>query len=368
MRQRIFIIAGESSGDIYGSYLIKLIKQAAPNMEIEAWGGDKMEAAGAQLKTHIRDLSIMGIVEVIKNITTIKKLLNKCKNDISRFKPEAVIFIDYPGFNLRMAKWVKLQNITTIQYISPKVWAWKESRIKTIKAAIDHLICIFPFEVDFYRKHGMDVLYFGNPLGKLINEKRHDTLERKTSLPTIGVMPGSRKQELKYIMPVLVDYINGNSSYEFYIGQMSMIPNDLYLADQISNPNVHFIVDRPNDVMSGCDLMINTSGTITLETLFYKKPQLVVYKAHPLGYLLFKQLVNLPYVSLPNIIVEQSIVKELIQDDCTVDSISTELDALHSNSTMIDYEGVIEDLKVKNEELLLDVLTKRKEKRLLKSN
>lgn len=358
MRKRIFIIAGESSGDIYGSYLIKLIKQAAPNTEIKAWGGDHMQEAGATIQTHIRDLSIMGIVEVVKNMGTIRKLLTKCKDDITEFKPETVVFIDYPGFNLRMAKWVKLQKITTIQYISPKVWAWKESRVKTIKACIDHLICIFPFEVEFYRKHGMRALYYGNPLSKLIAEKKNSSLVKKTTFPSIGIMPGSRKQELKLIMPVLVDYINANNSVEFYIGQMSLLPFDLYLADQITNPNTQFIIDRPNDVMYGSDLMINTSGTITLETLFYNKPQVVVYKAHCLGYLVFKQLVNLDYVSLPNIIAQQSIVTELIQDQFTVENLSSEINRLQLN--VIDYSGVLEDLEVRDEELLIECLLHKK--------
>jgi lipid-A-disaccharide synthase len=358
MNKKIFIIAGESSGDIYGSYLIKLIKQTAPNTEIHAWGGDKMKSAGATIKTHIRDLSIMGIVEVIKNLGTIKTLLATCKKDIKQLDPDTVIFIDYPGFNLRMAKWAKLQNITTIQYISPKVWAWKESRVKTIKATIDHLICIFPFEVEFYQTYSMKALYFGNPLSKLIAEKNCNPLEKRTSYPAIGIMPGSRKQELRFIMPLLVDFINTHQSFEFYIGQMSLLSKDLYLKDQITNPNTHFIIDSPNDILSGVDLMINTSGTITLETLFYKKPQVVVYKAHALGFMLFKQLVKLPYISLPNIIGKRSVVTELIQEDFTVESLSTEVQRIQSNTEVIDYDKVLEDLDVRDEKLLVSYLLK----------
>jgi len=360
MSKRIFIIAGESSGDIYGSYLINLIKQTAPSTVIEAWGGDKMQAAGATIRTHIKELSIMGIVEVIKNIPKIRKLIVKCKGEIKQFQPDAVIFIDYPGFNLRMAKWVKRHGIRTIQYISPKVWAWNESRVKTIAAVIDCLICIFPFEVEFYSKHGIKALYFGNPLCKLIAEKKHFPLDRKTSLPSVGIMPGSRKQELKYMMPVLVDFINTNHDFEFHIGQMSMISRDLYLIDQVTNPNVHFVLDRPNDVIAGSTVMINTSGTITLETLLYKKPQVVVYKAHKLGYLLFKQLVNLPYISLPNIIAQRYIVKELIQHEFSITNLSDELRQLLNHSTNLGVEKVLEDLEVKEEKLLVEYLLTEK--------
>ena len=360
MRNRLFIIAGESSGDLYGAYLIKLIKQTAPQIGIEAWGGDKMQAAGATIKTHIKDLSLMGIVEVAKNIGNIQKLLKKCRNDISSFNPDAVIFIDYPGFNLRIAKWVKEQNIPTIQYISPKVWAWKESRIKTIRSVIDELICIFPFEIDFYKKHNLDVHYFGNPLGKLIKESLPTVIEKKTSLPTIGIMPGSRKQELARIMPVLVDFINQHKAHEFLIGQMPIIPEHLYLKNQLLNVNVQYIIDKPYDVIHSADVLINTSGTITLETLLLNKPQVVVYKAHALAYQVFKKLVKLNYISLPNIIAEKNMVKELLQDKCTVQNISKAVDDLINNPKQEDLQEIVKKLEVKDERMLVELLTKKK--------
>ncbi len=360
MRNRLFIIAGESSGDCYGAYLIKLIKQAAPNISIEAWGGDKMQAAGATIKTHISDLSFMGLVEVVKNIGNIQKLLKKCKNDINHFNPDAVIFIDYPGFNLRIAKWVKEQHIPTIQYVSPKVWAWKESRIKTIKAVIDELICIFPFEVEFYKKHGLEVLYFGNPLRKLIPESSPTILEKTSNFPTIGIMPGSRKQELSRIMPILVDFINQHDSYEFIIGQMSIIPERLYLKHQLTNANVQYIMDRAYDVIHTADVLINTSGTITLETMLMNKPQVVVYKAHKFTYHIFRRLINLDYISLPNIITERNLVTELIQDQCNVHKISDEIKRLLDNPKTEDLQEIVEKLEVKDENLLVEKLIQKK--------
>ena len=261
---------------------------------------------------------------------------------------------------MRIAKWVKEQNIPTIQYISPKVWAWKESRIKTIRSVIDELICIFPFEIDFYKKHNLDVHYFGNPLGKLIKESLPTVIEKKTSLPTIGIMPGSRKQELARIMPVLVDFINQHKAHEFLIGQMPIIPEHLYLKNQLLNVNVQYIIDKPYDVIHSADVLINTSGTITLETLLLNKPQVVVYKAHALAYQVFKKLVKLNYISLPNIIAEKNMVKELLQDKCTVQNISKAVDDLINNPKQEDLQEIVKKLEVKDERMLVELLTKKK--------
>lgn len=357
MNRRIFIIAGEASGDVYGSYLIRLLQKHDPDISIQAIGGSQMESAGAELITHIRDLSVMGFVEVISQLGKIRKLFKHCRSAILTFQPDTVICIDYPGFNLRMAPWIKSQGIRTIQYISPKVWAWKETRIKTIRQHIDELICIFPFEIDYYAKHGISAHYFGNPLHHSIKEYEPSPILCDSTKPVVALLPGSRKQEVERILPVMLEFASTHPEYQYVVGAMSLIGQAFY--ENISKPfnlekGIHFVIDRTYDLLSSADFVINTSGTITLESFLFGKPQIVVYKTHPLSYHIIKRLIKIKYISLPNILSNKQVVPELIQHELTVQNLGSQLLLIQQN--LQDPEGLIAELKPRNEDLLVKLI------------
>lgn len=359
MSHRLFIIAGESSGDMYGAYLIRLLKEHQPSIAIRAWGGDKMKAAGADIALHISELSIMGFVEVIKNLPRLPKLFSKCREQILDFHTETIVFIDFPGFNLRLAPWAKKNNIRTIQYISPKVWAWKENRIKTIKTYIDDLICIFPFELEYYEKHQVKAHYFGNPLHQLIQNHQIDKSNTKDQKNIIALFPGSRKQEVRRILPLLVKFAAVNPDYHFIIGAMSLIGCDFYQDIINQYPKLSQLsleMDSHYDLLSQAQLVINTSGTITLETALFNKPQIAVYMTHPISYALIKQLIKIQYISLPNILSNAAIIPELIQDDFSLSNLQNTFDRIIDNSRQALHPELQESLKVVDEQGLVKLI------------
>ncbi len=340
--KRIYIITGEASGDLHGSNLVKeLIKQDAENIDstkidIRFWGGDLMtEAVGHAPVKHIRELAFMGFLEVVKNLRTIFRNISDCKKDIEAFKPDALVLIDYPGFNIRMAEWAKSKGIKTIYYISPKIWAWKQSRVHKIKRIIDHMFVILPFEKEFYKRFDYPVEYVGNPLIDAILQYEEIKLSRDTfiqknnlkSEPIIAILPGSRKQEVRLKLPVMLQAVKNMTGYQIVIaGAPSLDPS--FYSEFIHSDSVHIVHGKTYDLLSASEAAIVTSGTATLEAAILNIPQVVCYKTSGISYAIAKRLIKIKYISLVNLIMDKEVVRELIQHACNPDSIRYELSLL----------------------------------------
>lgn len=326
---KYYIISGEASGDLHGANLIRAIKQRDTQAEFRVWGGDLMEAEGAVNVNHIKERAFMGFVEVIKNIFTIRNFIALAKKDILEYKPDRLIFIDYPGFNLRIAEWAHDQGFKTHYYISPKVWAWNTKRALKIKRIIDHLYVIFPFEVDFYKQFDYKVHYVGNPLVDAIEAFEPDAeFKSKTLLgdkPVLALLPGSRIQEIDTILPVMLDSIE--PYLEKYTIALAVAPNFnlSYFSKFEKTKLVKFVVGNTYNLLSISDAALVTSGTATLETALLNIPQVVCYKTSPLNYAIAKRVIKVKFISLVNLIMGREISKELIQDELTVETIQTEL-------------------------------------------
>ncbi|HTO34670.1 MAG TPA: lipid-A-disaccharide synthase [Flavobacterium sp.] len=331
---KYYIIAGEASGDLHGANLIKALKKEDANADIRFWGGDLMESAGGVLVKHYRDLAFMGFVEVLMNLRTILKNIKFCKQDIEKFNPDVIIFIDYPGFNMRIATWAKQKGIPTHYYISPQIWAWKENRIKDIKRDVDKMYVILPFEKDFYEtKHNFAVEFVGHPLIDAIHNRktvsredfiRENNLEDK---PIIALLPGSRKQEIKKKLTVMLSVVKDFADYQFVIAGAPSQDFEFYktfLKDQ----NVSFISNKTYDLLSHSYAALVTSGTATLETALFKVPEVVCYKGNRISYEIAKRIITLKYISLVNLIMDKEVVKELIQNELNTKNLKTELQKL----------------------------------------
>ena len=305
------------------------------NLTIKGWGGDEMQNAGTELVQHYRQTAFMGFWEVLKNLPTILNLIKKAKQNIAQFKPDVLILIDYPGFNLRIAKYAKSLGIKTVYYISPKVWAWKSSRVKQIKAYVDKMLIIFPFEKQFYKKHNYEVEYVGNPLLDEIakHQQNEDELNTKASYQKkyIALLPGSRTQEITKMLPVLVAIAQRFKNEQFIIAGLSVIGESFYQQHFSHLPNVQLWLDKTQQLYQQSKAAIVTSGTATLEAALYKVPQMVVYKSSNLSYQIAKRVIKIKYISLVNLIVDKPVVLELIQNDCTLKNISNELYFLLEN-------------------------------------
>ena len=328
---KYYIIAGEASGDLHGSNLIKELKIIDTQAEIRCWGGDLMQSAGATLIKHYKELAFMGFAEVAKNLTTILNNIKFCKSDILEFKPDVIIFIDYPGFNLRIAQWAKKQGLKTHYYISPQIWAWKESRIKAIKRDIDQLYVILPFEKDFYEnKHHFKVHFVGHPLIDAIQQfKAHPnpnfiTENQLSEKPIIALLPGSRKQEITQMLSVMLSVVHDFPDYQFVIAGAPGQDTDFYRPFLKTN-QVKLISNQTYDLLSVASAALVTSGTATLETALFKIPQIVCYKTSNVSYQIGKRLVKLKFISLVNLIMDKEVVKELIQDDFNEQNLEKEL-------------------------------------------
>lgn len=332
---KYFIIAGEASGDLHGSNLVKEIKKVDPDADILCWGGNKMQKAGARLLVHYRELAIMGFWEVLMKLGKIFRNLKKCRNEVLEFKPELVILIDYPGFNLRMAKMLKKHNLRVYYYISPKVWAWKKSRIKKIKQYIDRMYVIFPFEKAFYEENDYRVHYYGNPLVEAVEEGMTGTggraeLVKEYGLgdkPVIALLAGSRLQEINRILPVMSEMEKYYPDYQFVVAGISTIDESVY-SSILKDSSVKVIYDSTYKLLSGSDAALVTSGTATLETAIANIPQVVCYRAGRLSYLIARMLVKIRFISLVNLIMDREIVKELIQSELNEKNIVSELNAI----------------------------------------
>ena len=333
---RYYLIAGEASGDLHGSNLLKGLKQVDQNAEFRFWGGDLMKAQGGTLVKHYKETAIMGFFEVLMNLRTINRFLKECKQDIQNYNPDVVVLIDYPGFNLRIAKFTKSLGLNTYYYISPKIWAWKESRIKKIKAFIDKMFVIFPFEVDYFKnKHNFPVDYAGNPLLDAVQEKidepgdlndfiAKNNLEDK---PIIGILAGSRKQEIDRNLSVMLEIIPEYPDYQFVIAAAPSIEPEYY-NQYTKGYDVKVVFNQTYDTLKHSTAALVTSGTATLETALFNVPQVVCYRAGNLSYFIAKQFVKLDYISLVNLIMDSEVVKELIQFDMNPKMVKNELDKI----------------------------------------
>lgn len=331
---KYYIIAGERSGDLHGSNLIKGILQHDPSAEIRAWGGDMMQQAGAVLVKHYKDLAFMGFFEVVKNLPTLLGFISFCKKDILEFKPDVVIFIDYAGFNMRIAKFAKLKGLKTFYYISPKVWAWNQSRALKIKQTVDKLFVIFPFEKEFFQQYDYPVDYVGNPLfdaigdfSPALNFRKEARLGQK---PIIAILPGSRKQEVDTMLALMLSQVYEFPDYQFVVGAVSNLPKELYARWQSIFP-IKIVVDDAYNLLSVADAALVTSGTATLETALFNVPQVVCYKGGWMAYQVYKRVIRVPFVSLVNLIAGKKVVTELLQYDLTKENLTKELSLITVN-------------------------------------
>ncbi|OXB05810.1 lipid-A-disaccharide synthase [Flavobacterium pectinovorum] len=331
---KYYIIAGEASGDLHGSNLMKALYEEDPQAEIRFWGGDLMQKAGGTLVKHYRELAFMGFVEVIFNLKTIFSNIAFCKKDITYFQPDVIIFIDYPGFNMRIAKWAKALNYKTHYYISPQIWAWKENRIKAIKQDVDKMFVILPFEKSFYEdKHHFPVDFVGHPLIDAIQNQPpfDEVIFRKenqlSEKPIIAVLPGSRKQEITKMLSLMLSVVDDFQDYQFVIAGAPSQDYEFY-QQFITNKNIKFISNKTYDLLRSSTAALVTSGTATLETALFKVPEVVCYKGSWASYQIAKRIITLKYISLVNLIMDQEVVTELIQNECNPKRIKEELQKL----------------------------------------
>lgn len=331
---KYYLIAGEASGDLHGSNLIKEIIARDPAAEIRCWGGDLMQAAGATVVKHYKELAFMGFAEVVKNLGTILQNLKFCKEDITVFSPDVLILIDYPGFNLRIAKWAKPVGYQIIYYISPQVWAWKENRVKTIKACVDKMLVILPFEKEFYAKWNYPVEYVGHPLVEVIDRYKAEHLQQENKISgkkIIALLPGSRMQEITKKLPVMLEQSRFFPDYEFVVAEAPGIEKEFYQEMMSAYTNVSSVRNQTYSLLMRADAACVTSGTATLETALFGVPEIVCYKGSAISYQIAKRLVKVKYISLVNLIMDKLVVKELIQNDLTVENLRVELNELLTN-------------------------------------
>lgn len=350
---KYYIIAGETSGDLHGANLIKALKNEDTQAEFQIVGGDQMQkATGQSALIHTSEMAFMGFVEVLMNLKTIARNLKKVKEDILRYKPDTVVLIDFPGFNMKIASFAKQQGIKVCYYISPKIWAWNQGRVHKIKKVVDHMFCILPFEVDFYKRFGMSVDYVGNPLLDAIstyNFNPNFIKDNKLSdAPIIALLPGSRKMEIESLLPTMLDITFGFPKHQFVIAGAPNFNKDYY-QQYIGDLDIPVVFDQTYDLLKHAEAAVVTSGTATLETGILKVPQVVVYKANPISVWLARKLIKVKFISLVNLINNYLSIIELIQQDCTADNIKTEIgkivmDPTHKASIMENYEVLAEKL------------------------
>lgn len=329
---KYYLIAGEASGDLHGSNLIRGLHKADPDAEVRCWGGDLMEEAGATLVRHYKEMAFMGFAEVLANLKTIFRSIKHCKEDIEKFSPDVIIFIDFSGFNLRIAKWAKAKGYRTNYYISPQIWASREGRIKRIKRDIDAMFVILPFEKDFYEgKYDFPVHFVGHPLLDAIShlpESDPVTFREKyklTEQPIIALLPGSRVQEVRKTLEVMLEQTDRFPEYQFVIAGAPSLDDSFY-KPFLANKNVGFVSNKTYELLKHSYAALVTSGTATLETALFKVPQVVCYRGGWLSYQIAKRIITLDYISLVNLIMDKEVVTELIQDDLTPDRLQRELE------------------------------------------
>lgn len=337
---KYYIIAGEASGDLHGSNLIKELLYLDDNARIKCWGGNLMQNTGALLVKHYRDLAFMGFAEVVKNLPTIFKNLAFSKKDIQAFNPNVVVLIDYPGFNLRIAKWAKKKGFKVVYYISPQVWAWKENRVKQMKQCIDAMMVILPFEKDYFKnKWNWEVEYVGHPLVHEIEMRKKEILNKQSSLPQlplkIALLPGSRKQEIKIKLPIMLSVAKAFPEYEFVVAKAPGEEDDFYEPFLKNYQNVSAVRNQTYALLLQSKAALVTSGTATLETALLGVPEVVCYKGSAISYAIAKQLINIKFIALVNLIMNKQVVKELIQNELTTSNLISALNEILNNTNAL---------------------------------
>ncbi|MFT6036188.1 MAG: lipid-A-disaccharide synthase [Marivirga sp.] len=344
---KYYIIAGERSGDLHGGNLIKALKQQDADADIRCWGGEAMAEAGGSLVVHYKEMAFMGFLEVLANLPAIRRRLQFCKKDILSYQPDALILIDYAGFNMRIAKFAHQHGIKVHYYISPKVWAWNQKRALKIKRFVDHMYVILPFEKDFFQKFNYEVDYVGNPLLDAIRQfvPIKNFKDQFPDKPIVAILPGSRKQEVLNMLNSLLRVIAAYPTYHFVIAGVSNLDQALY-EEAAQHSNCSLVFDQAYDLLHVATAALVTSGTATLETALFQVPQVVCYKTSRVSYWIGKQLIRVNYISLVNLIMDKEVVKELIQDEFTADNLKSELEAVLSAVTKRDAIGKdYQDLK-----------------------
>jgi len=350
---RYYIIAGERSGDLHGGNLVKELKKVDPNAEFRGFGGEYMQEQGVTLTVHYGDMAFMGLVEILTNLNKISRYIKQCKTDIEQYNPDVIILIDYGGFNRRIAKFGRKTGRKVYYYITPKVWAWYQSRALEIKANVDRMFVILPFEKDFYKKFDWDVDYVGNPVLDAVKAHQPDAefMQRNKLDQTrelIALLPGSRKQELLGIVPLMAEVVKRYPQNQFAVATVSNLDKALY-EPLFGLPNVTPIYGNTYDLLLHAKAAIVTSGTATLETALFKVPQIVVYKANALTYWILRIAIKVKYISLVNLIADKEVVKEYIQADANPEKVSTELNAIltnapHRNQILTAYNQIYQTL------------------------
>jgi len=347
---KYYIIAGEASGDLHGSNLIKELKKLDNSSHFRCWGGDLMSQECNDLVKHYKDYSHMGFFEVFINLKKILNNLSFCKKDIKKYNPDVIIYVDFPGFNLRIAKWAKKNKFKNHFYISPQIWAWKQNRIKTIRKVIDRMYVILPFEKKFYSSINFNVHYVGHPLLDVIKTNKNEALDRGQE-KIIALLPGSRDQEIKKILPEMINIIKNFKNYSFYICAAPSQKKSTYLK-YIKDKNIEkvkIVENQTYEILSKSSAALVTSGTATLETALFKIPQVVCYKSSWISIMIGRFLLrNLKYISLVNLILDKEVVKELIQENLNEKNLTSELNNIlegdHRINMLKSYNELIDKL------------------------
>lgn len=327
---RYYLVAGEASGDLHGAYLMRAIQKLDAQAEFRFWGGDQMaEIAGPPVK-HYRDLAFMGFVQVVSNLKTILGNLRLAKEDIAAFAPDRLILIDYPGINLRLAKWARSAGYDITYYISPQIWAWHKSRVHQIKKNVDRMLCILPFEPDFYAQYDYKAQFVGHPLLDVVADfkSKRQQASRASDKPIIALLPGSRKQEIKTMLPIMLEAAQSMPDYHYILAQVPAQSDDFYssvLPQDGIPPHFSRVTNETYPLLNSAHAAMVTSGTATLETALFTVPLVVCYKGNWINYLIARRLVDLQYISLVNLILDEPLLPELIQGDLTAKSLSREL-------------------------------------------
>ncbi len=371
MGRRLYVIAGEASGDLHGGNLIAELFRISsglripgcgletaeatrnpqpateqPGLSIRAWGGDRMAAAGAEVVKHYRELAFMGFTQVIMNLRTILRNIQRCKEDIAAFKPDAVVLIDYPGFNLRIADWAKAQGIQVFYYISPQLWAWKENRIAIVKRAVDRMFCILPFEKDWYAQRHVDVDFVGHPL--LDELAKHAIAGGDGQGEVVALLPGSRTQEITRMLPVMLEAAKHFPNERFVVAAAPSVPEAFY-RQLIGDARVELIAGKTYDLLRQAKAAVVTSGTATLETALFGVPEVVCYSGSAINVWLARRLVKVKFISLVNLIMDREVVRELVQQDMNAEAVRQELARLLNEGAYRD--RMINDLRALREKL-----------------
>ena len=330
MSRRVYLIAGEASGDLHAANLVKALRLEHPEVEMRGWGGDRMAAAGVKVVKHIRELAFMGFAEVVLNLRTILGNIVACKADIAAWRPDAIVLVDYPGFNLRIATYARSLGIPVFYYISPQVWAWKAGRVKRIRRDVTELCVILPFERQWYAERGFEVTFVGHPLLDAIAEELVQPampLPGADGRPLIALLPGSRRQEVERMLPVMLEAAEGFTDHQCVVAAAPALDDAVY-APLLRNSSVLVVRDRTYALLRQARAALVTSGTATLETALFGVPEVVCYGGSAVNVWLARRLVNVRFISLVNLIMEREVVREMIQQDLTPGMLRAELDRL----------------------------------------